>query len=245
MKPGKIYLMDTIEGLKSLGDNSVDLIVTDPPYGIADEIKKTIHRGKLQSTKEAWGKWDSFHPFDYDTFIRQVLSECYRVLKPGGSIYMFLAVEQVGHFVRKAVQRGFKYRKLLAIVKKTPQPSIYKNSWRGAFELCMYLTKGTTKTFNFISQSDLVNVYTQDTRRRESKHPTEKPLELIRRMIKVSSKPGDLVLDPFMGSGTTAVACKQLGRQFLGFERDLEYLKMAEERLRKAVPDEEDRDVAA
>jgi site-specific DNA-methyltransferase (adenine-specific) len=227
----KIHLMDCLQGLKKLESNSVDLIVTDPPYNIASSKKLTKIGNKIVSTKDAWGKWDIYHPFDYDLLIMQVISESYRVLKEGGSFYMFTANEDVGYFIRKATQRGFTLRNMLSIVKRNPLPSFHKKNWRQGFELCMYLTKGKSRTFNFISQQDCVNYYLHALGRKDTKHPTEKPLNLIKKIIEVSSNENDLILDPFMGSGTTAVASKQLQRNFVGFELNQEYLEMAEKRL--------------
>ena len=228
----KIHHIDAIEGLKRLPDASVDLIITDPPYNIASKDKSTMQRGKIVSTMQAWGAWDHFHPFDYDILIMSVISECYRVLKPGGALYMFTAREQNGYFVRQAVTRGFVYRNQLAMVKKNPLPSFSKANYRSAFEICMYLTKGKPKLFNFVSQQECKNIFAFSNTRRLTKHPTEKPLELIKLLVRVSSNGGDLVLDPFMGSGTSAVAAKGLGREFLGFELEREYIKMANERLK-------------
>ena len=228
----RIHRIDAIEGLKKLPDASVDLVITDPPYNIARKDRQTMKSGRIVSTMDLWGSWDSFHPFDYDLLILQVLSQCYRVLKPGGALYMFTAREQSGYFVRRAVERGFTYRNQLAIVKKCPQPSLSKANWRSAFELCLYVTKGKPKLFNFVSQQECVNLYAYSTRFKCTDHPTEKPLEFIERLVAVSSNPGDLVLDPFMGSGTTAVAAKALGRDYLGFDLSAEYIKMANTRLK-------------
>lgn len=224
--------MDAFEGLKKLDDESVDLVVTDPPYNIASKTKLTIRRNTIVSTLDAFGKWDRFHPFDYDVFIMRLLSECYRVLKPGGSLYLFTSRENNGYFVRQAKLRGFTYRNQLAMLKTTQLPSFAKANWRSGFEVCMYLCKGAMpKTFNFGEQKDMKNYYLFPIRHKQTRHPTEKPLEFIKKLVAASSNPGDLVLDPFMGSGTTAVACQELGRQFIGFEREKEYVKMARARL--------------
>lgn len=228
----KIYQMDALEGLKQLPDSSVDLVITDPPYNIAADDKKTMRGGKPISTMKVWGAWDRFHPFDYDVLIMSVISQCYRALKPGGVLYMFTAQEQNGYFIRQARMRGFIYRNQLAIVKKNPIPSLAKSNFRHAFELCMYLTKGKASTFNFISQQVCKNVFPYSNSRRCTKHPTEKPLAFIKQLVEVSSNKGDLVVDPFMGSGTTAVACQELGRRFMGFEINPEYIRMAEDRLK-------------
>lgn len=232
LESNRIHCMDAIEGLKQLDSESVDLVVTDPPFNIASKGKLTIRDGKLVSTMEAFGKWDVFHPFDYDVLIMQVISECYRVLKKGGSMYMFTARENSGFFIRHALARGFTYRNQLALVKTPQLPSFSKTNWRSGFELCMYLTKGPAKTFNFLSQRELVNVHTYWIGQKKTKHPTEKPLEFTKRLVMVSSNPGELVLDPFMGSGTTAKACVETGRDYVGFERDADYIRMAKERLK-------------
>ncbi len=232
LRINKIHRIDAIEGLKRLPDASVDLIVTDPPYNIAATNRITMKRGQPISTMKAWGAWDCLHPFDYDVFLMHVISECYRVLKPGGALYMFTAREQSGYFVRQAIARGFTYRNQMAMVKTNPLPSLSKSNWRSAFELCFYVTKGKPAVFNFLSQQVCKNVFSYANTHRKTEHPTEKPLELIRLMVQVGSHEGDLVVDPFMGSGTTAVACKELGRNFLGFELEPEYIEMAENRLK-------------
>ncbi len=235
----KIHPIDALEGLKKLKTNSVDLIITDPPYNIASGNALTIQQGKLKSTKDAWGQWDIHHPFDYDVFMCQVIIECYRVLRPGGSFYMFTAQEDNGYFIRQAVKKGFQLRRVMAMVKKNPLPSMSKRNWRSSFELCMYMTKPSSGknagykdvTFNFLSQQDCINVFQYANGRKHTKHPTEKPQAFIELLVNISSNPGDVALDPFMGGGTTAAAAKKLGRKFIGFELNPEYIQMAENRL--------------
>lgn len=225
---------DAIEGLKSLRGQSVDLVVTDPPYGLAAPGRSTKLRGKVVPTMKAWGAWDHRSQFSQDLLILQTLDEAWRVLKPGGALYMFSSTQNAGYFVRKAEQRGFQFRSQIALVKKNPLPSWSKRSWRSGHEVCFYVTKGRPKTFNFLSQRELVNVYSHWSRQKETRHPTEKPLELIERLVRVSSNPGELVVDPFLGSGTTAVAARKLDRRFVGFDLSEEYLEMARDRLARA-----------
>lgn len=228
----KIYKLDAIEGLKQLDNNSVDLVVTDPPYNIASKNKTTIRNGKLMSTMEAFGEWDTMHPFDHELLMLQVISQCYRVLKPGGIMYMFTSEEDNGYYIRKAKERGFTYKLQIAIAKTTQVPSVFKNCWRRTYQLCFSVSKGKPKTFNFLSQQEMVNLYSYSITHKKTTHPTEKPLEFIKKLIAVSSNKGDLVLDPFMGSGTTAAACQELKRQYIGFDTDAEYLRMARQRLK-------------
>jgi len=228
----RVHRVDAIEGLKNVPDDSVDLLLTDPPYAIASKDRTTIRRGKPMSTLRAWGGWDVFHPFDYDLLILQLITQAYRVLKPGGALYLFTSRENNGYFVRRALGRGFVYRNHLVMIKTSPLPSLSRSNWRSAFEICMYLTKGKPRVFNFLSQKELVNAFSYPIRHRSTDHPTEKPLALFERIVRVSSNEGDLVVDPFMGSGTTAVAAKRHGRRFLGFELNPEYVAMATNRLR-------------
>lgn len=234
----RIHCMDALEGLRQIADESVGLVVTDPPYAIASPTKLTMRGKRIMSTADLWGSWDTFpHPFDYHVFICAIIAECYRILRPGGALYMFTAREHNGQFVRRAVERGFVYRNTIAMVRKSPLPSLAKSNWRSGFELCLYVTKGKPAAFNFLSQAECNNVMQYGTRFKHSQHPTEKPLEVIRRIVEVSSDAGDLVVDPFMGSGTTAVAAKMTRRKFLGFEKSAEYVSMAEERLERVVLD--------
>ncbi len=228
----QIHCMDAIAGLRRLDDESIDLVITDPPYNVAGKNKTTIRHGRVMSTMEAWGQWDCLHPFDHDILLMQVISECYRVLKPGGAFYMFTSRQDNGYFIRKAIARGFTYRNQLAMVKTTAVPSFFKNSWRSCFELCMYLTKGRQGTFNFPEQREARNVHEWSIRTKSTTHPTEKPLDFIKKLVRISSNPGDLVLDPFMGSGTTAAAAKEQGRHFIGFELNSEYIDIAKTRLK-------------
>jgi len=227
-----IHRIDAIEGLKRLEDNSVDLVVTDPPYNIASTGRITMKCGIPMSTMQAWGAWDHLHPFEYDLLIGSVINQCFRVLKPGGALYMFTSREDNGYFIRQAVARGFTYRNQLAMVKKNPLPSLSKSNWRSAFEVCFYVTKGKPTGFNFVSQAECKNVYQYANAQLTTAHPTEKPLPFIKLIVEANSKEGDLVLDPFMGSGTTAVAAKQLVRQFIGFELRPDYIAMANQRLK-------------
>src|SRR2546422_10415833 len=193
----RIYRMDALEGLKALEDDSIDLIVTDPPYNIAAKNKTTIRHGKIMSTMEAFGAWDCMHPFDYDLMINQVISQCYRVLKEGGSMYLFTSRENNGFFARQAVIRGFTYRTQLAMIKTTPLPSFSKSNWRRAFDLCLFISKGMRKTFNFLSQRECVNTFSYAIRHQQTTHPTRKSLDFITQLVLARSNAGDLVLDPF------------------------------------------------
>jgi DNA modification methylase len=212
-------------------DQYIDLIITDPPYNIGDDNKRTKVGNKIMSNMDAWGEWDNYDKKEYDEFIFKILQESFRILKDGSSFYMFTAREDNGFFIRKAIECGFLYKNQLAIIKENPLPRFNKNNYRSAFELCMYLTKGKPKTFNFISQKMCNNVHKYLIGRKDSEHPTEKPLKFFEKVILISSNEGDIVFDPFMGSGTTAIACIRNNRYYIGCEISNEYCKMINKRI--------------
>jgi DNA modification methylase len=236
LETNRIHKIDCLEGIKQIPDNSVDLIITDPPYNIGQDNKRTKVGNVIMTNKEAWGEWDNYETVEFELFFTNYLKECFRILKEGGVMYCFSAREDNGFYIHKAVDIGFTYLNSLCIVKDNPLPHFAKTNYRSAFELCFYVCKGDKpKTFNFISQQECINVYRYLIGIKDTTHPTEKPLKFFRRLVKISSNEGDLVFDGFMGSGTTAVAAKQLNRKYLGFEISEDYLEMAKKRLGQGV----------
>ena len=226
----KIYCMDCLEGMKQLENNSVDLILTDPPYNISNPDYLT-KRGK-DIVKADFGEWDyNFNPKKY-------MKEFYRVLKDGGSFYTFTSDELFREWTRLLDKFKFKRMKWMAWKKTNPVPSFRKVTYLTSGELIIFAIKPTDKhTFNFKTQKEMHNIIkapicqTNGIKEYRTKHPTQKPIKIIKHLIEVSSNKGDLVLDCFMGSGTTAVAAKQLGRNYIGFEINPEYVKIANKRL--------------
>ncbi len=236
MKLNTIACMDCLEYLKELPDNSVDLVVTDPPYNISRK-QNLVYDGR--HIRKDFGDWDyGFDPVP-------VMKELKRVLKPTGQIYVFCSTEQIPIYMR-IFQEAWFFRNLLVWSKTNPPPRLSKTNWVFANEYIVYAVNEKVKlnkiTFNFPSQGAMKNLFitpilTGAERLRSpeggSVHPTQKPLAVLKRLIEASSKPGDVVLDPFMGVGSTAVAARQTGRQFLGCELDAKYAHFAVERVRK------------
>ena len=124
------------------------------------------------------------------------------------------------------------------MVKCNPLPSFNKSNYRNAFELAFFVSKGKPNTLNFLSQQRMHNVYYhQIGSTKETKHPTEKPIKLFKRLISISSNEKDTVFDPFMGSGTTAIASMQTRRNYIGFEMDDNYI----EAINKRIQNEKDK----
>ena len=209
----KIVLGDAMIGLKKIPDVSIDLIITDPPYG------DNASYGRMDKEIE-----NNEHPL----LNCQALFEFQRILKPNTTIYNFTNWKHYP-FLTEFVMRytTFKIRHMIVCNKSNIGMGY---GFRNKHELILVLEKGTAKYNNtdFPTVIDF-NMVQHD----EDTHPHEKPEDLIRKLILHSSKEGDLILDAFMGSGSTAITCKQLKRNFVGFEIVPEFIDQANERLKQ------------
>lgn len=237
----KIYNEDCIEGMKKLEDNSVDCIITDPPYNIS-KLNDNRDRSKLNSPimrrksplKYDFGDWDNKTREEFLEFTQSWLSECCRVLKDGGTIISFFNKEDISFLGWTAREFGIRTRTIFSWHKTNPVPSFRKVNYLSACEFLWVGSKGEKSwTFNFKQQKKMHNFFESPNKSvyGETIHPTEKPKSLIKHLIEVHTSEKDIILDPFMGSGTTAVVCKQLNRNFIGFEISEEYCNMANKRI--------------
>ena len=221
----KIHQGDCIELMKQVPNESIDLILTDIPYNEVNNNKSCINRSKYSGQLRKYNKGIADElTFDLNLF----MEECDRICN--GSIYIFCGLNQAGKLIDFfKTQREKDYMARLCIWKKTnPTPSNGQHMWLSGTELCVFIKK-RKKTFN---QNCKSNVWEFPSGRSKI-HPTEKPLDLFKYIIKSSSKEQDIVLDTCIGSGTTAVACKQLNRRFIGIEKEKEYVDIANKRLRQ------------
>lgn len=206
-----LYNNDCMKILPTLGNKSVDLVVTDIPY---NEVNRK--HGSLRKLDK--GKADII-TFDLDMFV----SELARVTK--GSIYIFCGIEQVSDIRKILVQNKMSTR--LCIWEKTnPSPMNGDKIWLSGIECCVF-GRFPNATFN----EHCKNTVFRYPCGRNKLHPTQKPLELIEKLVLASSNEGDTVLDPCMGSGTTGVACKKNNRKFIGIEMDGEFYSIASRRI--------------
>jgi len=207
----RIYCMDCLEGMKMLPDESVDLIIADPPYG--DNCGYGRMNKEIQNNENP-------------LLNCAMLWESQRILKNNSTIYNFTNWKHYP-FLTEFIMRYTHFNiRMMIVLNKNRFGLGY--GFRNQHELCLVLEKGKP-TYNDNDFSNVINFKVIE--HNENTHPHEKPGEIIRKMIKHSTKENDIVLDPFMGSGTTAVACKQLNRNFIGFEISPEYCKIAEKRL--------------
>ncbi len=238
----KIIQGDCIEELKKLEPNSVDAIVTDPPYNLDwKEPIKFKERKDIFHYKEKIEKWDTL---DIKDFYKKIAKEFNRILKIGSSVIIFSRVENISYLKEAFLENNFYYKATIIWHKTNPTPQIRKKNYLSSFESVCWLVKGYSEkidyTFNFKNQKEMHNfIQTPLCMGKErTKHPTQKPLRVIEHLIEIHTNKNDLVLDPFLGSGTTAIACLKLNRKFIGIEKEEEYVKIANARIKPFLEQE-------
>jgi site-specific DNA-methyltransferase (adenine-specific) len=235
MEVNKIYLGDCLEELKKIPNEMIDLIIADFPYNISD-YKNSITKVGSEFKKADFGEWDKFDLEEYCLWVVKVMKEFERVLKPKHQAYCWFDNRFTGHYTYLIEKEtGLAQKCPIVCYKRNPIPQIRKKNFRSSFDMCVLFTKDKDKKcepFNFLKQEEMKNVQEYNLKKL-TKHPTEKNLELIKRFINISSNKDDLILDCFAGSGTTGVACLELGRNFILVERESEYFKMASDRINK------------
>jgi site-specific DNA-methyltransferase (adenine-specific) len=202
-----------------MGDESVDLVVTDPPYGIN---YKTNHR------KDKGHRFNNAINNDADvTILNDVIDDIWRVMKQNTAFYCFCSSDAV-ELVKPIIARKFKIKNTIIWVKNNWTAGDLKAQFGKQYEMIIYANKGR----RLINGRRDPDVWFHDrVVGRSQVHQNQKPLDLIKRIVSKSSSVGDLVFDPFMGSGTTAVACLETGRRYVGFENDLYYYDVAMQRI--------------
>jgi site-specific DNA-methyltransferase (adenine-specific) len=237
----KIYQGDCLEILAAIPADCVDLIFADPPYFLSND-GITCHAGKMVSVNK--GEWDkSRGPDANHEFNRAWLAACQRVLKPHGSIWVS-GTAHIIHSVGFAMQQlGFKLLNDISWVKPNPPPNLSCRYFTHSTETLIWVAKNrkSRHTLNYRLMKELAGGKQMKSvwqipapdreEKRFGKHPTQKPVALLERILLAASNEGDLVLDPFMGSGTTAVAALRLRRAAFGIELDITYVRLATKRI--------------
>ncbi|MHA1647110.1 MAG: DNA-methyltransferase [Promethearchaeota archaeon] len=242
-KRNQILQGDCFEILADIPDQTFDLVITDPPFYILNKPNiKFKHRTDIvQNTK-----FDQFGSYqEFLTFTERWVGLVERKMKLNSSIYIFFGAQNISDLLRICEKLGMTYKGIIIWHKTNPAPKIRKNGYLSSTELILFMTKGKPD-FNFLGQKAMHNfietpICMRPERLKEKKpnkkgkfptlHPTQKPLALIEKLIQVSSNPEQIILDPFVGTGTTNVACAKLDRYCIGIERDVKYVKYALERL--------------
>lgn len=237
---------DCIEILKSLPENSVDLIFADPPYNL--QLRNDLYRPNMTKVDAVNDGWDQFEGFAaYDAFTREWLSASQCVLKPTGTIWVIGTYHNIYRVGAIMQDLGFWILNDLVWIKRNPMPNFRGVRFTNAHETILWAQrkKGAKYTFNHKSMKALnddlqmrsdwnLPLVTGNKRIKlngTKAHSTQKPEALLYRVLMASSNPGDVVLDPFFGTGTTGAVAKKLGRNWIGIERDKKYIKIAQKRI--------------
>lgn len=217
---------DCLELLKKIKDNSIDLVVTDPPYKMNHNTGSCTNIGMKNKWQGNIKAGNTVMDFSLDIKFCQWLPEIYRILKPSSHCYIFCNDKNIQELLNEATKIGFRESNVLVWIKNNATPNRY---YMKNLEFILFLYKGKAKPINNMGSKCAIEI--KNINGKEKFHPTEKPIELLKQYIGNSSKENDWVLDPFMGSGSTGVAAKNLNRNFIGFELDNKYFEIAKERI--------------
>ena len=238
---------DCIDVMNSLPPASVDLIFADPPYNL--QLKGDLHRpdnSRVDAVDDHWDQFDSFAT--YDAFTREWLKAARRLLKPNGAIWVIGSYHNVFRMGAELQNQGYWILNDVVWRKSNPMPNFRGKRFTNAHETLIWASKseGSKYTFNYEAlkalnegvqmRSDwMLPICTGHERIKDDNgdkaHPTQKPESLLHRVLLGTTNPGDVVLDPFFGTGTTGAVAKMLGRNYIGIEREEAYRAVAAKRI--------------
>lgn len=243
-----LYHNDLLNVLSELGDCTVDMIFADPPYNLSND-GFTVHAGKMVSVNK--GDWDKSKGFEEDyQFHKLWLEACKRVLKPNGTLWVsgtYHSIYQCGFAIQSL---GYHILNDITWYKPNAAPNLSCRFFTASHETLLWVRKEkkASHTFNYNEMrerdwgSDFIKVPNKQMRsvwsintpkpyeKKFGKHPTQKPLELLERIILASTQPEAVILDPFTGSSTTGLAATKLGRKFIGIDKEEKYLELSKKR---------------
>ncbi|MDR5652377.1 site-specific DNA-methyltransferase [Ruixingdingia sedimenti] len=248
----EILAGDCIEVMRGLPAGSVDLIFADPPYNL--QLRGELHRPDNSRVDAVDDHWDQFASFAaYDRFTRDWLAEAQRILKPNGAIWVIGSYHNIFRVGAALQDQGFWILNDVVWRKANPMPNFRGKRLTNAHETLIWASRseGAKYTFNYEAlkalnegvqmRSDWVlPICTGSERLKDAAgdkaHPTQKPESLLHRVLVATTNPGDVVLDPFFGTGTTGAVARMLGRSFIGIEREEGYRRIAAERIARVRP---------
>lgn len=242
-----IWHGDCIDVMKGFPDHSVDIIFADPPYNL--QLSKVLKRPDDSKVEGVNDQWDRFANFsEYDTFTRNWIEQSQRVLKKDGTIWVIGSYHNIYRVGSILQDHGFWILNDIIWHKTNPMPNFRGTRFTNAHETMLWCTKEKSASykFNYEAMKNLneglqmrSDWFLPICRGKErvtidgqKAHSTQKPEALLYRVLLASTVPGDTVLDPFFGSGTTGVVAKRLGRNYIGIEREENYIKIAKERIK-------------
>ena len=225
----RLVHQDCLTYMKVIPDKCIDLILTDPPYNIAQYSTGNIPLPGRDALNNDIADWDTI-PLNPEALLEDFL----RILKPDGNIFVFTSYNMLGKW-HEVFDKEFDTFQFFIWHKTNPAPKIYKNGFLNSCEMVICLWNKGHK-WNFSNQKEMHNFYEcpicmPPERLKNPKHPAQKPVRLLKHLISISTNPGDIVFDPFMGVGSSGVAAKELGREFIGCEIDKAYYDAACKRV--------------
>ncbi|WP_420006861.1 site-specific DNA-methyltransferase [Tsuneonella aeria] len=248
---GRILAGDCVEAMRSLPTASVDLVFADPPYNL--QLGGELNRpdgSHVDAVTDAWDRFDSFAA--YDAFTRDWLSEARRVLKPDGALWVIGSYHNIYRVGAILQDLGFWLLNDIVWRKTNPMPNFRGTRFTNAHETLLWASTGEKARYHFNyramktlndelqMRSDwVIPICGGQERLKENghkAHPTQKPEALLYRVLLATTEKGDVVLDPFFGTGTTGAVAKRLGRQWIGCEREAAYREVATRRIAKELP---------
>lgn len=220
---------DSRELIRKIPDRFVDFILTDPPYNIGRHSTGNIPlpgRSAMNNDLAEWD-WELFHPEEW-------VEEFLRILKPTGNLFIFTSYNMIGKWY-DLLDHRFSTSQFMVWHKTNPAPKIFKAGFLNSCEM-VFCCWNKGHTWNFLSQAEMHNfiespICMGPERLRNPKHPAQKPVSILKKMVTIASNEGDVVFDPFMGVGSIGEAALSLKRRFIGFERDKAYFDAAAQRL--------------
>lgn len=234
----KLINDDTFNALKNFEEKNFDMIFADPPYFLSDN-GITCSGGKMVSVNK--GFWDkSLSVKEKHEFNKKWIKECYRVLKDNGTIWISGTLHNIYSIGMALEEEGFKIINNITWQKTNPPPNLACKTFTHSTETILWAKKDLKKnkyTFNYDLMKELndnkqmkdvwTTSLTKPSEKKQGKHPTQKPLEILNRIILASTKENDLILDPFCGSSTTGIAAVKLNRRYIGIDNEKEYLDLS------------------
>ncbi len=255
MQLDHIYHGNALEILKLLPEESVDLVFADPPYNL--QLQRALIRPnqtRVDAVDETLDQFESFAA--YDSFTREWLQSCRRVLKDSGTLWVMGTYHNIYRVGTALMDLGYWILNEIVWIKVNPMPNFRGVRLTNAHETLIWAKKSSAQkryTFNYRTlkqmnkdkqmRSDWVLPICTGAERLKSggvkAHPTQKPESLLERIILGSTNPGDVILDPFFGTGTTGAAAKRLHRHYVGIEQEADYVELARTRISRVVPEAE------
>ena len=224
-----VLCADSKDVIKRIPDNSIDFILTDPPYNLGQHSTGNIPLPGRSAMNNDVADWDmlDFNPEEWaDEFIR--------ILKPTGNLFIFTSYNQLGRWYN-CLDQKFDTSNFMIWHKTNPAPKIFKASFLNSCEM-IFTCWNKKHTWNFISQKEMHNfiespICMRPERLSNPKHPAQKPVGILKKMIEIASNKDDIIFDPFMGVGSIGVAALELERRFIGVELNKEYFDAATKRI--------------